>query len=321
MPVLALLCPGQGAQIPGFAAPWLELPAYAERLASLGEAAGLDLLAHGTTSDAATIRDTAVAQPLIVGASLASWSALAPPPAASGPAAGAAGAVAGHSVGELAAAALAGVLTAEQAMALVAVRGRAMAGAAALAATGMSAVVGGEPADVEAAIERSGASAANRNGAGQVVAAGTTEQLAALAADAPARARVVPLAVAGAFHTHHMAPASEALATAAAALSPTGAALPLLSNADGAVVTDGPGVLARLVAQVSRPVRWDLCQDALVGMGVTAVLELSPAGALAGLAKRSMPGVEVLALKTPADLDAAADLLARHGADAGAGAA
>ncbi len=329
--MLAVLCPGQGAQSPGFLAPWLELPSTRRRLERLADAAGTDLVAHGTTSGAETIRDTAVAQPLIVAAGLVSLSALLGPvdgsaDAEDGPgdglglsaAAGLVGAAAGHSVGEVTAAALAGVLDPVAAMQLVAERGRAMAAAAALAPTGMSAVVGGAADDVEAAIARSGASAANRNGAGQVVAAGTLEQLAALAADPPARARVVPLAVAGAFHTDHMGPAVAALADRAAALSPADPVLPLVSNADGRAVRSGAEVLQRLVHQVAHPVRWDLCQAALVDLGVTAVVEVSPAGTLAGLAKRSLPGVEVLALRAPADLGAARDLLARHGEVVGA---
>lgn len=314
--MLAIVCPGQGAQTPGFLSPWLELPGHRAALETLSDAAGTDLVAHGTTSDAATIRDTAVAQPLIVAAGLACLAVLLD---GAEPAAAGVGATGGHSVGEVTAMALAGVLTDQEAVALVRERGRAMAAAAALAPTGMSAVVGGAADDVEAAIARSGASAANRNGAGQVVAAGTLAQLAALAADPPARARVVPLAVAGAFHTAHMAPAAGALAEHAAGLAPRDPAVPLVSNADGAVVTGGAEALARVVAQVSSPVRWDLCQASLAELGVTALVEVSPAGTLAGLAKRALPGVEVVALKSPDDLPAARDLLARHGSGAPAG--
>lgn len=320
--VLALVCPGQGSQAPGMLAPWLEVPGVAERLrwasAVVGPVGGgegsdgpLDLLGHGTTSDADTVRDTAVAQPLIVAAGLAAAAALWPEGLAATD-----GAldvvVAGHSVGELTAAALAGALSPEAALVLVRERGRAMAAAAARTTTGMSAVVGGRPEEVEAAIAASGASAANRNAAGQVVAAGTAEQLAALAAAPPARARVIPLQVAGAFHTEHMASARAELEGLAPGLTTTDPVLPLLSNADGAVVARGADVLARIVAQVTSPVRWDLCSDALLAHGVTAVLELSPAGTLAGLAKRAMPGVEVVALKGPDDLDAARDLVVRH---------
>lgn len=312
------MCPGQGSQTPGMLAAWLEVPGVAERLrwssAVVGPvggadddgARGADLIAHGTTSDAETIRDTAVAQPLIVAAGLAAAAALWPD--------GVTGDVvlAGHSVGELTAAALAGALTPEAALVLVRERGRAMAAAAATTSTGMSAVVGGKPEEVLAAVEAAGATAANHNAAGQVVAAGTAEQLAALAAAPPARARVIPLQVAGAFHTEHMAPARERLAALAPGVPTADPALPLLSNADGAVVTSGADVLERIVTQVANPVRWDLCSDALVARGVTALLELSPAGTLTGLAKRAVPGVELLALKGPEDLDAARDLIARH---------
>jgi [acyl-carrier-protein] S-malonyltransferase len=320
--VLAIACPGQGSQTPGFLTPWLTVADVAERLGWLGAVAGLDLVAHGTTSDAETIRDTAVAQPLIVAAGLVALPALLPgtldQPDDS---ARVADAVAGHSVGELTAAALAGVLTAEQALVLVRERGRAMAAASAVRPTGMSAVLGGQPDDVAAAIEKHGLTAANRNAAGQVVAAGTTEQLAALAADPPARARIVPLQVAGAFHTAHMRPAVEVLARYARAITPRTPRTLLLSNADGGVVETGGEALRRIIDQVSSPVRWDLCIQTLADLGVTALLELPPAGTLAGLAKRALPGVEIVALKTPDDLPAARALVEAHSTASGSVAA
>jgi [acyl-carrier-protein] S-malonyltransferase len=269
----------------------------------------VDLLAHGTTSDAETIRDTAVAQPLIVAAGLVALPALVP---GAQDATGVADAVAGHSVGELTAAALTGVLSAEQAVVLVRERGRGMAQASAVTPTGMSAVLGGNPDEVSAAIEKHGLTAANRNAAGQVVAAGTLEQLAELAADPPPKARVVPLQVAGAFHTSHMEPAVETLARLAAAVRPGEPRTRLLSNRDGAVVDTGPDALHRIVDQVSNPVRWDLCTATLAELGVTGLLELPPAGTLAGLAKRALPGVEIVALKTPDDLPAATALVENH---------
>jgi [acyl-carrier-protein] S-malonyltransferase len=306
--VLAIVCPGQGSQTPGFLAPWLEVDGVAERIARLGEAAGIDLIAHGTTSDADTIRDTAVAQPLIVAAGLVAL------PAIGGTAADerVADVVAGHSVGELTAAALAGVLTQEQAIVLVRERGRAMAAASAVTPTGMSAVLGGNPDDVRAAIEKHGLTAANVNAAGQVVAAGTLDQLAELAGDPPAKTRIVPLQVAGAFHTEHMAPAVETLARSARAVTPGDPRTRLLSNRDGAVVPNGGEALGRIVDQVSNPVRWDLCTATLAELGVTGLLELPPAGTLAGLAKRALPGVEIVALKTPENLPAAKALVENH---------
>jgi [acyl-carrier-protein] S-malonyltransferase len=201
-------------------------------------------------------------------------------------------------------------------MSLVSVRGRAMAEASAVTPTGMAAVLGGDPDEVLATLERHGLTPANMNGAGQVVAAGTLEQVAALADDAPAKARVIPLQVAGAFHTHHMAPAVEALAARAAEVSPADASVTLLSNSDGAAVGSGTDALARLVSQVSNPVRWDLCMETLLSLGVTGLVELAPAGTLVGLAKRAMRGVETLALKTPDDLDAARRMISEHGAAA-----
>ena len=306
--MLVVVAPGQGSQTPGFLAPWLELPEVRARAEELGEVAGVDLVGHGTTSDADTIKDTAVAQPLIVAAGLAVLPALLP----DGPD-GVVGATAGHSVGELTAAALADVLTGEEAMALVQVRGRAMAEAAAATPTGMSAVLGGDPAEVQEVLERHGLTPANMNGAGQVVAAGTLDQLADLTQDPPARARVIPLQVAGAFHTHHMQPAVDQLAARAAGIAPRDPALPLLSNADGQLVRDGGEVLRRLVAQVSNPVRWDLTMETLAGLGVTGLVELPPAGTLVGLAKRALKGVETLAVRTPDDLEAAHRMIREHG--------
>ncbi len=318
--MLAIVCPGQGAQTPGFLTPWLDVDDVAGRLHWLSAVAGIDLVAHGTTSDADTIRDTAVAQPLIVAAGLVALPALLPGSGDQPDTTGRPGdVVAGHSVGELTAAALTGVLSPEQALVLVRERGRAMAAASAVTPTGMSAVLGGNPDEVTAAIAEHGLTAANLNAAGQVVAAGTLEQLAALAAAPPARTRVVPLQVAGAFHTAHMAPAVDVLAGFARAITPGDPRTRLLSNADGAVVTTGGDALRRIVDQVSNPVRWDACSATLADLGVTGLLELPPAGTLAGLAKRALPGVEIVALKTPDDLPAARALVEKHATGAAGG--
>ncbi|EDY42570.1 ACP S-malonyltransferase [Streptomyces sp. SPB074] len=316
--MLVLVAPGQGAQTPGFLTPWLELPGAAERLAGWSEVTGLDLVHYGTEADADAIRDTAVAQPLLVAAGLLSAAALAgtlETPEA--PVLGALrpGAVAGHSVGELTAAAFAGVLEAGAALALVRTRGLAMAEAAAVTETGMAALLGGDLATVAPHLEKLGLTPANVNGGGQVVAAGTAAQLAALAEDKPEGVRrVVPLKVAGAFHTTHMAPAVDALAKAAAGLSPADPAFAYVSNKDGAVVATGGEVLDRLVGQVANPVRWDLCMETFGERGASALIEVCPGGTLTGLAKRALPGVATLALKSPEDLDAARALLAEHAA-------
>ncbi|MGW5336767.1 ACP S-malonyltransferase [Streptomyces bauhiniae] len=300
--MLVLVAPGQGAQTPGFLTPWLELPGAADRVAAWSDAIGLDLVHYGTQADADAIRDTAVAQPLLVAAGLLSAAALgdiAP------------GAVAGHSVGEITAAAFAGVLDDTAALNLVRKRGLAMAEAAAITETGMSALLGGDPEVSVAHLEKLGLTPANINGAGQIVAAGTLEQLAALAEDKPEGVRkVVPLKVAGAFHTRHMAPAVETLAKAAAELAPADPKLTYVSNKDGRTVASGTEVLERLVGQVANPVRWDLCMETFKELGVTALIEVCPGGTLTGLAKRALPGVRTLALKTPEDLDAARALVA-----------
>jgi [acyl-carrier-protein] S-malonyltransferase len=308
--VLVIVAPGQGSQNPGFLAPWLELPGVRDRMGWLSAVAGIDLVAHGTTSDADTIKDTAVAQPLLVAAGLVTLPALLP---GADTLHGAVGAVSGHSVGEITAAAATGVLSPEQAMVFVRERGRAMAEASAVTPTGMSAVIGGDAEEVRVALERHGLTPANMNVAGQVVAAGTLEQLAALAAEPPARARVIPLQVAGAFHTHHMQPAVDRLAAYARVIETRDPALPLVSNADGGVVDDGAEVLRRLVSQVSSPVRWDLTMQTFADRGVSALIELPPAGTLVGLAKRGLKGIETLALKTPDDLDTARRMIQEHG--------
>jgi [acyl-carrier-protein] S-malonyltransferase len=307
--VLVIVCPGQGSQTPGFLAPWLELPGFRDRMRWLSTVAGIDLVRHGTESDAETIKDTAIAQPLIVGAGLLSLPALFEHPR-DGFRMVAAGA--GHSVGEITAASAAGVISAEQAMVFVRERGRLMAEAAKVTPTGMSAVLGGDPDDVAATLLRHGLTAANNNCSGQIVAAGTLEQLAELKADAPAKTKVIPLAVAGAFHTEHMAPAVTELAAMARAISTHDARVPLVSNRDGTVVRSGRQFLERLVAQVSNPVRWDLCMETFKDLGVTGVIEIPPAGALTNMAKRGLPGVEVLALKSPDQLSEAHRMIGEH---------
>ncbi|WP_062385428.1 ACP S-malonyltransferase [Demequina iriomotensis] len=300
--MIAILCPGQGAQTPGMLTPWLELPEVAASLAALADASGVDVVRHGTESDADTIRDTAVAQPLLVATAIATGRALlgGTTPAIA----------AGHSVGELGAAALAGVLTDADAMRLVAVRGAAMAAAAAASEpTSMAAVLGGDAAEVAAALELHGLTPANVNGGGQVVAAGAKAAIDALVAAPPARARVIELQVAGAFHTTYMVPAVAELHAAAGEVAPANPRGVLLSNADGAPVADGADALARIVRQVANPVRWDLCMEAMLQLGVTGLIEVAPGGVLTGLAKRAMKGIPAVALKTPDDLSAARELL------------
>ncbi|MFC4061153.1 ACP S-malonyltransferase [Planomonospora corallina] len=307
--MLVIVAPGQGAQTPGFLTPWLEIPGLADRLSAWSEVVGLDLISYGTTADADAIRDTAVAQPLLVAAGLAAAEALGvslSPASQAGTVAP--DLVAGHSVGELTAAALAGVLTPEQALALVRERGQAMAKAAAVTETGMVAVLGGAEDEVLAAIERHGLTPANINGAGQIVAGGTLERLEAFRAEPPARARLIPLSVAGAFHTVHMAPAVDHLREAVASITPRDPSVDLLSNADGAQVASGADFLGRLVDQVANPVRWDACMATMAGRGVTAMIELLPGGTLTGLAKRGLRGIATVALKTPDDLDAAREV-------------
>lgn len=314
--MLVLVAPGQGAQTPGFLTPWLDLPGAADRVAAWSEAVGLDLAHYGTKADADEIRDTAVAQPLLVAAGLLAAAALGEDTGSGAVTLGEhiePGAVAGHSVGEITAAVLAGVIGDTEALRFVRKRGLAMAEAAAVTETGMAAVLGGDPELVVPHIEGLGLTAANVNGAGQIVVAGTAAQLTEFAENKPEGVRrVVMLKVAGAFHTQHMAPAVAALEAAAADLTVADPTLPYVSNRDGAVVTSGAEIVTRLVGQVANPVRWDLCMETFAARGVTALIEVAPGGTLTGLAKRALPGVRTLALKTPADLEGARALIAEH---------
>ncbi|GGS40893.1 ACP S-malonyltransferase [Actinokineospora fastidiosa] len=303
--MIALLAPGQGSQTPGMLSSWLELPGAAARLAEFSEVTGLDLARLGTTADAEEIKDTAITQPLIVAATLLAHEALAERVAIPADVL-----IAGHSIGEFAAAAMAGVLTKTDALALAAVRGREMAAACELEPTGMAALVRGTEEDILARLAELDLVPANRNGAGQIVAAGSLQALKELAAEPPKDAKAITLKVAGAFHTRYMAPAQEALAAHAATLTtPADPAATLLSNRDGAVVTTGADVLSRLVEQVTNPVRWDLCMATMRARDVSAIVEFPPAGALVGLAKRELKGVPTVALKTSADLDTVAELI------------
>lgn len=305
--MLAVLSPGQGSQKPGFLSPWLELPGAEARLRWFSVLAGVDLIHLGTEAGPDEIKDTARTQPLLVAAALLAGDHLPMQDVA---------VVAGHSVGELGAAALAGVFPPEAAITLAGVRGREMAAACALEPTGMSAVLGGDADAVVAAIEEHGLHPANRNGAGQIVAAGALDALAKFGAEPPAATRVRALAVAGAFHTPYMAPAERALDAVAGGVTVTDPARTLLSNRDGAAVAQGREMMQRLVQQVTAPVRWDLVMGTLRDLGVTGIIELPPAGTLAGLVKRELKGehaAEIVTLNTPDDLPAARDLIARHG--------
>jgi [acyl-carrier-protein] S-malonyltransferase len=299
-----LLAPGQGSQTPGMLADWLELPGAAERLAAWSQISGLDLARLGTTATAEEITDTAVTQPLVVAATLLAHEEL----TRRGLLAGKETVVAGHSVGEIAAYAIAGVISADDAVKLAATRGAEMAKACALEPTGMSAVLGGDEAEVLARLEALDLVPANRNAAGQIVAAGALSALDKLAEDPPAKARVRQLATAGAFHTHFMASATDGYASAAEGVTASEPTAKLLSNADGQPVASAADAMTKLVAQLTRPVRWDLCTETMRQNNVTAIVEFPPAGTLAGIAKRELRGVPTHAVKSPAELDGLAEL-------------
>ncbi len=301
--MLAMIAPGQGSQTPGLLNSWIQDPSLKELLVSWSDAIGLDLLHLGTVASADEIKDTANAQPLIVAASLLGAHALGIKNFA---------VTSGHSVGELAAAALSGAISESDALRIVRARGLEMAKAAVTSPSGMSAILGGDRAEVLAAIAALKLVAANDNGAGQIVAAGDLLALGSLNENPPVGARVRALAVAGAFHTEFMQPAVEPLRALATTVPTHPVVIQVISNKDGQVVSDGAEVLNRIVNQIANPVRWDLCMETLKSLGVTGVIELPPAGTLVGLLKRAASEIETFALKSADDLDAAREFAGRH---------
>ena len=302
--VIVVVAPGQGSQTPGFLEPWIAEPRFKEHLERISDSVGIDLVKHGTTSDADTIRDTAIAQPLIVAAGLLALEGLSPENGKlkiDG--------TAGHSVGEITASVVARVLGEEEALRFVKQRSQGMADAAKLVKTGMSAVIGGDEDALLALLEELDLQPANFNGGGQVVVAGELKNLAKLTENPLAGSRVIPLQVAGAFHTRFMEPSVEALHEVAASIWASDPELPIWTNRDGSVVESGTTFVDLMVSQVTSPVRWDLTMAALADAGVTGLIELTPGGTLAGLAKRGLKGVPTVAIKTPDDLAAAHDMM------------
>jgi [acyl-carrier-protein] S-malonyltransferase len=305
--MICVACPGQGSQAPGFFQPWLEIPTFRTSIEEYSEVLGIDLVHYGTDADADAIKDTKIAQPLIVAAGMASFLVL---KERLGTALDMSS-TAGHSVGEITAGYLAGIFNSETALRFVQKRGVEMAAASALAPSSMAAVVGGDPNDVLAHLEALGLFAANYNGSGQIVAAGSTELIARLGVDPPTGARVVALQVAGAFHTSFMEPAKSPLKQFASELSVSNPSVAIWTNSDGSLVSSGDKYLELLVNQVSNPVRWDKTMESMTNAGVSLLIELLPAGALSGIAKRAMPNTVAIALKTPADLDKVAEAIGK----------
>jgi len=305
--MICIACPGQGSQAPGFLAPWLEIPVFKEQIEKASAVLGIDLVHYGTVADADAIRDTKIAQPLIVAAGIASYLTLKD----SLGEALVVSATAGHSVGEITAAYVSGIFDADNALRFVQRRGNEMADAAALEQSSMAAVVGGDSAAVLSHLESVGLFAANYNGSGQVVAAGSKELIDALVATPPAGSRVVALQVAGAFHTSYMEPARPALAAFAKELNVQDPEISIWTNNDGSLVKSGQKFLDLMVNQVSNPVRWDKTMASMESANVSVMIELLPAGALSGIAKRAMPNTVAIALKTPADLDKVAEAIGK----------
>jgi [acyl-carrier-protein] S-malonyltransferase len=302
--VIVVVAPGQGSQTPGFLEPWIAEPKIKEHLEKISEELGIDLVKHGTVSDADTIRDTAIAQPLIVAAGMLSLQGL-----ISDDEKLKVDGTAGHSVGEVTAAVVAGILGEDEALRFVKQRSQGMADAAKLHKTGMSAVIGGDEDALLAKLKQLHLEPANFNGGGQIVVAGELTALAKLSEEPPAGSRVIPLQVAGAFHTHFMKPAIEPLHEVAAAIWAADPIMAIWTNRSGALVESGTTFVDLMVDQVSSPVRWDKTMVSMEAAGVTGIIELAPAGALVGLAKRGLKGVPTIAIKTPDDLDAARDMM------------
>ena len=301
--MLAIIAPGQGSQTPGMLNSWIADPLLKELLISWSDAIGLDLVHLGTVADADEIKDTANAQPLIVATSLLAAHALGIKNFT---------VTSGHSVGELAAAALSGAISEADALTIVRARGIEMAKVAAASPSGMSAVLGGDRAEVLAGIAALNLVVANDNGAGQIVAAGDLQALASLNENPPSGARVRALAVAGAFHTQYMQSAVEPLASLVSSMATNPVLIQVISNKDGQVVTDGSEILNRIINQIAKPVRWDLCMETMKSIGITGVIELPPAGTLVGLLKRAASEIETFALKSADDLDSAREFAGRH---------
>ncbi len=301
--MLAIIAPGQGSQTPGMLNSWIADPLLKELLISWSDAIGLDLVRLGTVADADEIKDTANAQPLIVATSLLGAHALGIKKFA---------VTSGHSVGELAAAALSGAISEADALRIVRARGIEMAKAASARPAGMSAILGGDRKEVLFAITIRKLVAANDNGAGQIVAAGDLKALAELAENPPTGVRVRALAVAGAFHTGYMQPAVEPLRALVSSIPTHDVSNQVISNKDGRVIAGAHEVLDRIVDQIANPVRWDLCMETMKSIGITGVIELPPSGTLVGLLKRAANEIETFALKSADDLDAAREFAGRH---------
>lgn len=307
--MIAITCPGQGSQTPGFLSAWLELDLFRSEIEKSSEILEMDLIHFGTKADAEQIKDTRIAQPLIVAASMASYKVLVQELGEGVIFSG----VAGHSVGEITAAHISGILDAEASLKFVKARGEQMARAAALAESSMAAVVGGDQELVLAELEKLGLFAANYNGKGQIVAAGAASKIQELIQSPPSGTRVVGLAVAGAFHTSFMESAKDVLTSLASSMNTSNPDLIIWSNRDGSKIERGDEFLKLLIDQVSKPVRWDMTMDSMSAYGVTRIIELLPGGTLTGIAKRSMAGAQTLALKSPEDIQKAVGFLSEQG--------
>ena len=290
----ALLTPGQGSQFPRMLRPWLRDPHAVDLLRSWSRTADVDLVHLGTKAGTEEIARTENAQPLLVAQALLLRDLL--------PLTTTRWIMAGHSVGELAAAAFAGALAPEDAVSLARARGMAMAQACSLAPTTMAAVIGGTPESIVSRLHEIGLTAANYNGAGQVVAAGLIENVNRLKQDPPKGTKVHQLSVAGAFHTSYMKPARAEFERAADRIRFHDVTHPLLSNLDGRLVTNGVEIRERLIAQLTVPVRWDLCLTTLGTFSPELVVAAPPGRVMTGLMTRRFPDLRTLCVQTPKDL-------------------
>jgi [acyl-carrier-protein] S-malonyltransferase len=298
--------PGQGSQTSGMYSPWITDQTNNEIVKKYSDLIDLDLFHYGTVASQPEITATNIAQPLLTALAFMSFNRLNIKSNENI-------IYSGHSVGEFSAACLAGFYSDETAMKLVSVRGKAMAEAAASnSATGMSAVLGGDKAEIIKHIEQFDLVPANVNSSGQIVASGLLTNLEKLSANPPASTKVRKLDVAGAFHSQFMKSAESELEDEFAQVELTKPTCSFISNKDGQTITESTQLKSRLISQITSPVRWDLCQAKMVELGVTGMLELAPAGVLTGIAKREMPGVELFAIKSPEDIDTAQAFINKH---------
>jgi [acyl-carrier-protein] S-malonyltransferase len=306
--MLAVCAPGQGSQFSGMLKPWLVIPEIKSAISDFSDQLEIDIAEIGCNYADNDIRTTDLAQVLIVVNSIISHKLLRDNLNSKNDIV-----CAGHSVGEIAAGLFSGVYIVDAALSLVRKRGIAMAKAASHSSeTGMAAILGGSKEEVINYLVQFNLIAANINSDGQIVAAGGKSDLINLQENPMPNTRVRPLDVAAAFHTNYMDSAKNEFEDFVSTIEVSDPNSGVLSNSDGQKVISGKDFVDKLVRQIISPVRWDLCQESFISLGVTGMLELAPGNTLCGIAKRQIPNVETFAFKSPDDLQGAIDFINKH---------